>query len=85
MTEFQVFKLFECTRSFYLVFRRFYEKCMLHHFQTLRQKIDDEYREVVERRVITGSVLHNNYHLTFTCQMTYFKLDSIILIDHMVF
>ena len=30
-------------------------ECLL--FQTLRQRIDDEYREVVERRVVTGSII----------------------------
>ncbi|KAK6120620.1 hypothetical protein DH2020_045632 [Rehmannia glutinosa] len=36
---------------------------MFSSFQTLRQRIDDEYREVVERRVITGQ---NEHAIQFT-------------------
>lgn len=38
-------------------------------YQTLRQRIDDEYREVVERRVITGLIIS-------VCQLS----ESIIII-----
>lgn len=52
MTEFQVYLHVKVINNF--CFSMLSNFCIL--FQTLRQKIQDEYREVVERRVITGLI-----------------------------